>query len=167
MQVGEFFREAKVGLLLVTGCWSLFICCLLLLTKTNSRPTINCQLSTLKGQQEFRNIYFISLVEIKLVLSLHPQNEGLTKKETKKMANHKSALKRIRQTEKRRNHNRFYGKTMRNAVRKFRALDDKKAAEEQLPGIMSLIDSLSKKSIIHKNKAANLKSKLTKHVNSM
>lgn len=98
---------------------------------------------------------------------MHPQNEGLTKKETKKMANHKSALKRIRQTEKRRNHNRFYGKTMRNAVRKFRALDDKKAAEEQLPGIMSLIDSLSKKSIIHKNKAANLKSKLTKHVNSM
>ena len=83
------------------------------------------------------------------------------------MANHKSALKRIRQTEKRRNHNRFYGKTMRNAVRKFRALDDKKVAEEQLPGIMSLIDNLSKKSIIHKNKAANLKSKLTKHVNSM
>jgi len=46
-------------------------------------------------------------------------------------------------------------------------MDDKKTAEEQLPGILSLIDNLSKKSIIHKNKAANLKSKLTKHVNSM
>jgi small subunit ribosomal protein S20 len=83
------------------------------------------------------------------------------------MANHKSALKRIRQTEKRRDHNRYYGKTMRNAVRKFRALDNKKEAEEKLPAIMSLIDKLAKKSIMHKNKAANLKSKLTRHVNAM
>jgi small subunit ribosomal protein S20 len=83
------------------------------------------------------------------------------------MANHKSALKRIRQTAKRRVHNRYYGKTMRNAVRKFRAVDNKKEAEEQLPQVVSLIDKLAKKSIIHKNKAANLKSKLTKHVNSM
>ena len=83
------------------------------------------------------------------------------------MANHKSALKRIRQTEKRRVHNRYYGKTMRNAVRKFRALDDKKEAEEKLPRIFSIIDKLAKKSIIHKNKAANIKSKLTRHVNSM
>ena len=83
------------------------------------------------------------------------------------MANHKSAIKRIRQTEKRRVHNRFYGKTMRNAVRQFRALDDKKEAEEKLPGIISLIDKVARRSIIHKNKAANLKSKLTRHVNSM
>ena len=83
------------------------------------------------------------------------------------MANHKSALKRIRQTEIRREHNRYYGKTMRNAVRKFRALDDKKEAEEKLPSIVSLIDKLAKKALIHKNKAANLKSKLTRHVNSM
>ena len=83
------------------------------------------------------------------------------------MANHKSALKRIRQTEKRRVHNRYYGKTMRNAVRKFRALDNKKEAEEKLPGLVSLIDKLAKKSIIHKNKAANLKSKLAKQVNTM
>jgi len=83
------------------------------------------------------------------------------------MANHKSAIKRIRQTEKRRIHNRFYGKTMRNAVRQFRALDDKKVAEEKLPGIMSLIDKVARRSIIHKNKAANLKSKLTRHVSSM
>ena len=83
------------------------------------------------------------------------------------MANHKSALKRIRQTEKRTVHNRYYGKTMRNAVRKFRALDDKKEAEEKLPSIFSIIDKLAKRSIIHKNKAANIKSKLTRHVNSM
>ena len=83
------------------------------------------------------------------------------------MANHKSAIKRIRQTEKRRIHNRFYGKTMRNAVRQFRALDDKKDADEKLPGIMSLIDKVARRSIIHKNKAANLKSKLTRHVSSM
>ena len=83
------------------------------------------------------------------------------------MANHKSAIKRIRQTEKRRVHNRFYGKSMRNAVRQFRALDDKKVAEEKLPGIMSLIDKVARRAIIHKNKAANLKSKLTRHVNSM
>lgn len=83
------------------------------------------------------------------------------------MANHKSALKRIRQTEKRRVHNRYYSKTMRNAVRKFRAMENKTEATEKLPSIVSLIDKLAKKSIIHKNKAANLKSKLTKHVNSM
>lgn len=83
------------------------------------------------------------------------------------MANHKSALKRIRQTEKKRVHNRYYGKTMRNAVRKFRDMGDKKEAEEKLPSIISLIDKLAKKSLIHKNKAANLKSKLTRHVNSM
>ena len=83
------------------------------------------------------------------------------------MANHKSALKRIRQTEKRRVHNRYYGKTMRNAVRKFRAMDNKKEAEEKLPGIVSLIDKLAQRSIIHKNKAANLKSKLTKQINTM
>ena len=83
------------------------------------------------------------------------------------MANHKSALKRIRQTAKRREHNRYYSKTMRNAVRKFRAMDNKKEAEEKLPSIVSLIDKLARKSFIHKNKAANMKSKLTKHVNSM
>jgi small subunit ribosomal protein S20 len=83
------------------------------------------------------------------------------------MANHKSALKRIRQTQKRRAHNRYYSKTMRNAVMKFRTLQDKKEAEEKLPSVVALIDKLAKKSIIHKNKAANLKSKLTKHVNAM
>lgn len=83
------------------------------------------------------------------------------------MANHKSSLKRIRSTETRRLRNRYYGKTMRNAVRKFRALDNKSEASEKLPKLISLIDKLAKKTIIHKNKAGNLKSKLTRFVNKM
>ena len=80
------------------------------------------------------------------------------------MANHKSALKRIRQNEKRRVHNRYYAKTVRNAVKKFRALTDQKEAAEQMPKLYAMIDKLGKKKIIHKNKAGNLKSKITKHI---
>jgi len=80
------------------------------------------------------------------------------------MANHKSALKRIRSNDKKRLRNRFQHKTTRNAVRKLRELTDKKEALKVLPGVISLLDKLSKKNIIHANKAANLKSKLTKHV---
>ena len=80
------------------------------------------------------------------------------------MANHTDALKRIRQNEKRRLHNRYYAKNMRNEVRKFRALTDKSEAEAQLPKIYSIIDKVAKRGIIHKNKAANLKSKMTKHI---
>ena len=83
------------------------------------------------------------------------------------MANHKSALKRIRSNEKRRLRNRYHAKTMRNAVRKFRTLKDKKEAEENFPKMVSMIDKLVKNSIIHKNKAANLKSKLSKQVAGM
>lgn len=83
------------------------------------------------------------------------------------MANHKSALKRIRANEKRRVRNRYYSKTMRNAVRKFRALENKTEASEKLPKLISMIDKLAKKTIIHKNKAGNLKSKLTKLVNKL
>ena len=79
------------------------------------------------------------------------------------MANHKSSLKRIRQTEKRRLHNRYYAKSMRNEVRKFRTLTDKSEAENQLPKMYSIIDKLAKRGIIHKNKAGNLKSKLSKY----
>ena len=75
------------------------------------------------------------------------------------MANHKSALKRVRQSEKRKLYNRYYSKTMRHALRDFRALTDKKEAEERLPKMISCIDKLAQKGIIHKNKAANLKSK--------
>ncbi len=83
------------------------------------------------------------------------------------MANHPSALKRIRQNEVRRLHNRYYMKTMRNAVRNFRALTDKKEAEEKLPKLVSMIDKLAKRRMIHKNKAANLKSSISKHAASL
>ena len=83
------------------------------------------------------------------------------------MANHPSALKRIRQNEVRRLHNRYYQKSMRNAVRKFRELEDKKEAAEQLPKLYAIIDKLAKRNMIHKNKAANLKSSITKYANSL
>jgi small subunit ribosomal protein S20 len=83
------------------------------------------------------------------------------------MANHKSALKRIRQNETRRVQNRYHAKTMRNALRDFRNLTDKKKAEEEFPKMASMIDKLVKNNIIHKNKAANLKSKLSKQVSSL
>ena len=83
------------------------------------------------------------------------------------MANHKSSLKRIRQTEKRRLHNRYYAKSMRNEVRKFRTLTDKSEAETKLPKMYSIIDKVAKRGIIHKNKAANLKSKLAKHIQKL
>ncbi len=83
------------------------------------------------------------------------------------MANHKSAIKRIRSNDVKRIRNRFHSKTMRNALRKFRALTVKNEAIEQLPKMVSLIDKLVKKSVIHKNKAGNLKSKLTKQTNAL
>ena len=83
------------------------------------------------------------------------------------MANHKSAIKRIRQNERRRIHRRYYARTMRNAIRKFRKLTDKNEATTQLPKISSMIDKMASKRIIHKNKAANLKSKLAIKVNKM
>ncbi|NPA67077.1 MAG: 30S ribosomal protein S20 [Chlorobi bacterium] len=83
------------------------------------------------------------------------------------MANHQSAKKRIRQNEARRLHNRYYAVTARNAVRKLRAMTDKKEAEEMLPKVFSMLDKLAKRNIIHKNKAANIKSKLAKHTAAM
>lgn len=83
------------------------------------------------------------------------------------MANHKSALKRIRQAEKRRLHNRYYAKTMRNAVRKLRAMTDKQEAEAMYPSVQKMLDKLAKVHIIHKNKAANLKSKLAVYINKL
>ena len=79
------------------------------------------------------------------------------------MANHKSALKRIRSNETKRLRNRYQHKTTRNAIKKLREAD-KKEAEAMLPSVISMIDKLAKKNIIHDNKAANLKSNLTKHV---
>jgi len=83
------------------------------------------------------------------------------------MANHKSSLKRIRQTEKHNLHNRYYAKTMRNALKKIRLTNEKAAAQEQLPKVSSMLDKLAKRGIIHANKAANLKSKIAKHVNKL
>jgi len=83
------------------------------------------------------------------------------------MANHKSALKRIRSNEAKRLRNKYQHKTARNAVRNLRALTDKKEAEALLPNVVSMLDKLVKNNIIHKNKSANLKSKLTKFVASL
>ena len=83
------------------------------------------------------------------------------------MANHKSALKRISQNAAKRLRNRYYHKSARTAIKVLRNEEDKVAAAEQLPSVISLLDRLAKKNIIHKNKAANLKSKLTKHVNKL
>ncbi|MAD97883.1 MAG: 30S ribosomal protein S20 [Flavobacteriaceae bacterium] len=83
------------------------------------------------------------------------------------MANHKSALKRVRSNEAKRLRNKYQHKTTRNAVRNLRALEDKKEAEEKLPGVIGMLDKLAKRNIIHKNKAANLKSQLTKKVAAM
>ena len=83
------------------------------------------------------------------------------------MANHKSALKRIRSNEAKRLRNKYQHKTTRNAVRVLRATEDKAAAEALLPSVLAMLDKLAKNNIIHQNKAGNLKSKLTKHVATM
>lgn len=83
------------------------------------------------------------------------------------MANHKSALKRIRQTAAKRLRNRYYAKTTRNAVRKLRATTDKAAAKELYPLVSSMLDRLAKRNVIHKNNAANKKSKLARFVNAL
>ena len=83
------------------------------------------------------------------------------------MANHHSSEKRIRQTEKRRLHNRYYAKTARNAVKKLRNMTDKQTALGLFPKVVAMLDKLAKKNIIHANKAANLKSKLALHVNKL
>jgi len=83
------------------------------------------------------------------------------------MANHKSAIKRIRQTETRNERNRYQHKTLRNAMKAFMAISDKTEAKKKLPTISSQLDRLAKKSVIHKNKASNLKSEIAVHLNHM
>ena len=83
------------------------------------------------------------------------------------MPNHKSAEKRVRQAEKRKLHNKYYAKSMRNAVKKLRNTTDKNEAEKNLPEVFAMIDKIAKMNVIHKNKAANLKSKLAKHVKNL
>ncbi len=76
------------------------------------------------------------------------------------MANHKSAEKRIRNTKTKRTLNRYQGKTVRNAVKELRNTEEKEVLTKDLPKVISQIDKLAKKRVVHKNKAANLKSKL-------
>jgi len=83
------------------------------------------------------------------------------------MANHKSAVKRIRQTQTRRLRNRYYAKTARNAVKALRNTTEKTVAQELYKKVSSMLDKLAKKNVIHKNKAGNLKSKLALHVNKL
>ncbi|MBB3187119.1 30S ribosomal protein S20 [Microbacter margulisiae] len=83
------------------------------------------------------------------------------------MANHKSSVKRIRQTAKKRLHNRYYAKTARNAVRALRSVKEPAEAAAMLPKVASMLDKLAKRNMIHKNKANNLKSKLALHVNKL
>jgi len=83
------------------------------------------------------------------------------------MAHHKSALKRIRQTEKRRVHNKYYAKTTRNAIKALHNITDKAEAEAMYSKVASMIDKLAKHNIIHDNKASNLKSKLAVQVNQL
>ena len=83
------------------------------------------------------------------------------------MANHKSSEKRIQKKKKRRLHNKYYAKTARNAVRTLRSMRQKEEAQALLPTVIAMLDKLAKKSIIHKNKANNLKSKLALRVNKL
>lgn len=83
------------------------------------------------------------------------------------MANHSATKKSVRKNAKRNERNRYQGKTTRNAIRDFKAIDNKAAATEKISDISSRIDKLAKRGIIHKNKAANLKSKLTRGVQAL
>ncbi len=83
------------------------------------------------------------------------------------MANHKSAIKRDKQSETKRLHNKYYAKTTRNAIKVLRSSENKAEAVEMLPKVSAMLDKLAKRNVIHKNKAANLKSSLAKHVNGL
>jgi small subunit ribosomal protein S20 len=83
------------------------------------------------------------------------------------MANHSATKKSVRKNAKRNDRNRYQGKTTRNAIRDFKVIDIKETATEKLPGLSSKIDKLAKRGIIHKNKAANLKSKLTRSIQAL
>jgi small subunit ribosomal protein S20 len=83
------------------------------------------------------------------------------------MANHSATKKDVRQSTKRNERNRYYGKTTRNAIRDIKTAEDPAAAKDKLPSVLSMIDKLARRGTIHKNKAANLKSKLAKRINAV
>ena len=99
-------------------------------------------------------------------LPLHPR-KLFGFKHWNEMANHKATKKDVRQAAKRRERNKYYGKTTRNAIRDLKALKTGAEATKEFPDVSSMIDKLAKRGIIHKNKAANLKSKLAKKVNTL
>ena len=83
------------------------------------------------------------------------------------MANHAATKKDVRQAAKRRDRNRYIGKTTRNAIRDLKEIKEGKSASAELVNVISMIDKLAKKGVIHKNKASNMKSKLTRKVNAL
>ena len=83
------------------------------------------------------------------------------------MAHHASAKKRIRQNERRKLHNKYYAKTTRNAIRDLRNTTDKATATANAPKVYSMIDKLAKVGVIHKNKAANLKSGIAVYIGKL
>lgn len=83
------------------------------------------------------------------------------------MANHKSAIKKIKQSQIRKLHNKYYAKTARNAIKDLCNINDKIQANNFFKKVSSRIDKLAKINIIHKNKASNLKSKLAMHINKL
>ena len=83
------------------------------------------------------------------------------------MANHKSSLKRIRSDKAKYLRNRYQAKSTRTIIKKLRTTTEKAEAEELFKEVSGMIDKLAKNNIIHKNKAANNKAKLAKHVNSL
>jgi len=91
----------------------------------------------------------------------------LEDKKNKRMANHKSSEKRIRQTSVKNESNKYHAKTMRNALKNIRTTTDKKEAEVLLPKMNAMLDKLAKKKVIHSNKASNLKSSVEKHVKNL
>jgi small subunit ribosomal protein S20 len=83
------------------------------------------------------------------------------------MANHAATKKDVRQSAKRNERNRYYGKTTRNAIRDIKAIGEKVAATTKQPSVEAMIDKLAQRGTIHKNKAANLKSKMAKRINAL
>lgn len=83
------------------------------------------------------------------------------------MANHKSSKKRMRQDAKKRLHNRYYKKSARTAIKSLREMTNEEEAKAVLPKVISIVDKLAKRNMVHKNKASNLKSKLTKFVTGL
>ena len=83
------------------------------------------------------------------------------------MANHKSAEKRIRSANTKKESNRYHGRTVRNAIKKVRGINENEELVKALPDVVSMVDKLAKKNVIHKNKAGNLKSKLMRKANSL